>query len=355
MPLPLAIRSLPRALDRLGVAPLVARHREDDRLDAVELAVVDLHLRELVAGEPGDHPEDRGQRAHLAHPLELVEEVLERELVLAELALELLRLVLVDRLLGLLDERQHVAHPEDPLRHPVGVEALEVAELLARRGEHDRLAGDGLDRQRGAAAGVAVELGEHHAVELRDVGELLGHVHRVLAGHRVDHEQDRVRAHALLDPAELLHQRLVDVQPAGRVDDQHVLAVARRLLERPARDVDRVLVGALLVHRRAGLGADLDELLDGGRAVDVARGDGDGRVVLLAQVPRQLGRRGGLAGALEAGHQHDGRRPRREGQPGRGAAHQRRQLLVDDLDDLLAGIQLLRAPRRRGSAPSRSP
>ena len=27
--------------------------------------------------------------------------------------------------------------------------------------------------------------------------------------------------------------------------------------------------------------------------------------------------------------------------PGRGAAHQRGQLLVDDLDDLLAGVELL--------------
>src|SRR3712207_7618777 len=54
----------------------------------------------------------------------------------------------------------------------------------------DRLAGDRLDRECGAAAGVAVELGEHDAVELRDRGELLGDVDGVLAGHRVDH-QDR--------------------------------------------------------------------------------------------------------------------------------------------------------------------
>jgi hypothetical protein len=33
--------------------------------------------------------------------------------------------------LGLLDQAQHVAHAEDPLRHAVGVEALELVELLA--------------------------------------------------------------------------------------------------------------------------------------------------------------------------------------------------------------------------------
>ena len=48
-----------------------------------------------------------------------------------------------------------------------------------------------LTRQRGAAAGVAVELGHEDAVEVDGLGELLGDVDRVLAGHRVDDEQDR--------------------------------------------------------------------------------------------------------------------------------------------------------------------
>ena len=99
------------------------------------------------------------------------------------------RIVLVELALGLLDQAHHVAHAEDPLRHAVGVEALELVELLAGGGEQDRLAGDGLHRQRRAAAGVAVELGHHDAVELHRLGELLGDVDRVLAGHRVDHEQ----------------------------------------------------------------------------------------------------------------------------------------------------------------------
>ena len=43
-------------------------------------------------------------------------------------------------------KRQDVAHAEDPLGHAVGVEALELVELLARRREQDRLAGDRLDR-----------------------------------------------------------------------------------------------------------------------------------------------------------------------------------------------------------------
>src|SRR3954468_18809932 len=169
-----------RSLDQLRPPALLRRHRQDDRLDAVELALVDLQALHLGA-HTGQHPEQVRQRAHLADLLELIQEVLERELVGADLALELGRLVLVELLLGLLDQRHDVAHAEDPLRHAVRVKALEVLELLARGGEEDRLAGDGLDRQRGAAAGVAVELGHHDAVEVDGLGELLGDVDRVLS------------------------------------------------------------------------------------------------------------------------------------------------------------------------------
>src|SRR3954471_18833607 len=73
----------PRAFDELGPPALLGRHRQDDRLDAVDLALVDLHLRQLLARQPRQHPEDRLQRPHLAQRLELLEEVLERELVAA--------------------------------------------------------------------------------------------------------------------------------------------------------------------------------------------------------------------------------------------------------------------------------
>ena len=95
-----------------------------------------------------------------------------------------------------------------------------------------------LTRQRRAAARVAVELAHHHAVELHGLGELLGDVDGVLAGHRVDDEQHVVR---LAPPsrivAELGHQLLVDVQAAGRVDDQHVLALRARRARAPTRAI----------------------------------------------------------------------------------------------------------------------
>ena len=180
---------------------------------------------------PRDHLEHALDRPHPAqHPVAR-EEVVERELAGAHPALHLLLLVLLDRRLGLLDQRQHVAHAEDPRRHPVGMEHLELVELLADRGELDRLAGDRLDRERGAAAGVAVELRQHDAVERDALLERLGDVDGLLAGHRVEDEQDVERLHRVADPRELVHQRLVDVEPAGGVDDDDVEAVGLRPLE----------------------------------------------------------------------------------------------------------------------------
>src|SRR4029450_3947362 len=73
--------------------------------------------------------------------LELVEEVLEGEAGLAELALHLLGLLAVDLLLGPLDQGEHVAHAEDPPGQAVGVEGVEVGQLIAGGGGPEAAAG----------------------------------------------------------------------------------------------------------------------------------------------------------------------------------------------------------------------
>ena len=129
VPDPWAIRRLREPSMICGFARSCGRHRQDDRLEPVQLLLVTWSWPSCLP-TPGHHPQQVLQRAHLAHLLHLVQEVVERELLLADLPLELLGLALVHLPLGLLDERHDVAHPEDPLGHPVGVEALEVAELL---------------------------------------------------------------------------------------------------------------------------------------------------------------------------------------------------------------------------------
>jgi hypothetical protein len=148
-----------------------------------------------------------------------------------------------------------------------------------------------------------------------------------------------MRLDRVADVDELVHQRLVDVQAPGRVDDEHVLALGLGAIERPAGDVDRIALGALLVDVGADLPAHLHELVDRGGAIDVARRQRDRRAVLALEPAGELGRGGRLARALQAGEHDDRRRTRREGHPARRAAHQLGELLVDDLDHLLAGVE----------------
>ncbi len=73
------------------------------------------------------------------------------------------RFLLVDFGFDLLDEREHVAHAEDARGHAVGIEDVEIGVFFAHADELDRTVDDGLDRQRRAAAGIAIELGQHDA------------------------------------------------------------------------------------------------------------------------------------------------------------------------------------------------
>src|SRR3954454_20465533 len=120
-----------RGVDDMWDAPLVRRHRQDDCLDLPELAIVDLAEALQLLAEAGDYLEHALQRPHAADHLVAREEVVEAELALHHAALELLLLVLLDRRLGALDQREDVAHAEDPRRHPVRVEPVERIELLA--------------------------------------------------------------------------------------------------------------------------------------------------------------------------------------------------------------------------------
>ena len=76
-------------------------------------------------------------------------------------------------------------------------------------------AGDGPDREGGAAARVAIDLGQDEAGHRHRGDERLRDRDGLLAGHRVDDEQRLDRLHRRVDGGDLGHQRLVDAS-AGR-------------------------------------------------------------------------------------------------------------------------------------------
>ena len=278
---------------------------------------------------------------------ELIVEIGEREFIAAKLLLQLSGLLLVERGLGLFDQRQHVAHPEDAGRHAAGVERLDLVELLARADELDRLARNGLDRKGRAAARVAVELGEDDAVDVEVFVERLRGVDRVLTGHRVDDEQDLIRLDLGLDGLQLVHERLVDVQTARRVEENHVVAVPDGVGDGGFRNVDRVRLPHL-EDGDAELSADDLKLLNGRRTVDVA-GDKQRIFILLFEQARKLRAVRRFTGALQADEHHDRGRLRRHVDLLVFAAHQGGKLFVDDLDNHLRGRQALEHVRANGA------
>src|SRR5438552_2503573 len=83
-----------RPVDHLRQRALLGRHREDDRLDARELLLVDVvEALELLA-EPGNELDEPSDRAHAPDHLVALEEVVEGELALHQPGLHLLLLVL---------------------------------------------------------------------------------------------------------------------------------------------------------------------------------------------------------------------------------------------------------------------
>ena len=143
-----------------------------------------------------------------------------------------------------------------------------------------------------------------------------------------------------LDVAELLHELLIDLQAARRIDDDDIAGMRLRIINRVLRD--RHCIRTLL-HREHGdvelLAEDL-QLRDGRRAVDVRR-DEQRALALLLEREAELASRRRLAGALQADHHDDRRRLRTHVDAALRAAHELRELLVDDLDDDLCRRQRL--------------
>src|SRR5690349_17354637 len=221
------------------------------------------------------------------------------------------------------------------------MEDIEVLELLAVGREHDRLTGDVADGQRRTAARVSVELGEDDTGEADSVPEGLRGVYRVLSDHRVNDEQDLLRLDGVPDRRGLVHHLGVDAEAPGRVDDHHVVLGPASEIDGVTRDLNRVtdsVAGLRGEYRDAG---PLPYDLELGHCVGPLQISGDEHrsVTLLTEPVTELAREGRFSGALQP-RQHDHRRRRLgELQASGLSAEDGDELLVDDLDDLLGGIE----------------
>ncbi len=197
----------------------------------------------FILATPGSMPMRPVMPPMLPHLHELLAQVAEVELTLAHLLGDARGLLGVDGRRRLLDQRDDVAHAENAVGDALRIEIFERVHALAGAHQLDRLAGDGAHRERGAAAAVAVDAGEHDAGEPHALIEGAREIDRVLAGERVGDEQHLVRIGGALDLGGLVHHRFVERGAAGGVEQDDVVAAEPAGLQRALRNLRRMLAG----------------------------------------------------------------------------------------------------------------
>ena len=159
----------------------------------------------------------------------------------------------------------------------------------------------------------------------------------VLAGQRVGNQQHLVRIGGAAHVRRLVHQRLVEREPAGGIEQHHVIAAEPRRLLGARRDLHRRLTGDDRQRVDVDLPAEHGKLLHGRRPAGVERGHQHLALGNFGEALGDLGGGRGFAGALQADHHDDDRRRRVEIDRLRAGAQGLDQLVVDDLHDHLAG------------------
>src|SRR3989449_617265 len=119
---------------------------------------------------------------------------------------------------------------EQPVDHPLRLEAADVLVRLADVHEHDRLADRLRHRERRAAFRVRVDLREDDPIEADGIVELLRLLDRVVAREGVADVEDQVRLGDAFDLLHLVHQVLVRLHPACGIDQDDVPAARPRVL-----------------------------------------------------------------------------------------------------------------------------
>lgn len=323
------------AVQQFGVGALQRCHGADHGFDRFEGVVRDLHVLHHLA-HARDHGNEVLDGAHLLELLQLGEEVVDVELVLADLGINTLGLFLVVDLLGTFYQADDVAHAQDTLGHTIGVELVKLIRLLAGADELYRLLNDGADGQSGTAAAVAVEFGEDNAVEVDAVVEGFGRVHGILARHGVYDEERLGRIERSLHALDLVHHGLIYGETACCIDDDDLFARLPGLLDAALGDADRIgdTVFGVYIHADR-LTHDL-ELVDSGRAVYVGCHEQHLTPTPLVE-SGQFGGERRLTRALQTREQYDGRIALQHHIRLVGT-HEAHQLIVDDLGEELAGF-----------------
>ena len=268
---------------QVGIFPFLLGHRADHRFDPFELGFPLLEHAVIDFVHARDHFHQPPQGAHAFDQAHLLNEIGEVKGGLLQLALHALHIGDLHLLLGLFHQGEHIAHAQDSTGHPLRMEGLEGLHLFAGADELDRGSTHLADRERGPAAAVAIQLGEHRPGETHLLVEGAGEFGGLLADHRIHHQQHLVGGYGGADPHHLLHHRRVDLEPTGGVHDHRVKTLLPALGHPGGGNRLGFLVGAKAEHLHADLAPQGLELIDGSRSIHIGSHQ-QGPAPLLLQV-----------------------------------------------------------------------
>ena len=339
--------ALARTADNFRIATFGRRHRVDDRLHLLELLLGRhlraAHLRQIDTTHGRQLVHQAAQATHILHLLQLIAEVFEVEaFTLLQLLRQLVGFFLVQGLLGLLDQAEHVTHAENPRGNPVRMEGFERIALLTHAEELDRLAGDRAHGQCRTTTGITIDLGQHHAGQRQRIGKGLGGIGGILTGHGIDHEQGFDRLDRRMHGLDLGHHLGIDGQTTGGIDNHHVDELQLGFADRRLGNRHRLLAEVRREEGHTHFSCQGFQLFNSSRTINVRRHHQHGLFLALFKEARQLAHRRGLARALQASHQHHGGRSGMQVEVFVGRAHQLFELGAHNLHKSLARGQALR-------------
>ncbi len=215
------------------------------------------------------------------------------------------------------------------------MEHIEGIHLLTDTDELDGLLHHRTDSESRTTTGVAVQLGQHHAVEVQAVVEGLGRVHGILTRHGIDHKQGLMRMHRFLDVGDFVHHLLINGQTTSGIDDDDILALTLSVLDGVLRNLYWILVAFLAIDFNLNLLTQHLQLLDSSRTIHVASHQQHLLAAFALQIRSQLGRERGLTRALQTRNQNNARLAFQVNIDGI-ATHQFGQLVVHNLNHHLA-------------------
>ena len=123
------------------------------------------------------------------------------------------------------------------------MEHLQGIKTFTHTDEFNRLAGYLLDGKSSAASGVTFHLGKDDAGNLQVRIKLISYRDRILTGHGIGNKQHLGKRHRGADIAQFLHQRLINMQATGCINDYGVQIIEPGKIIGAKSNIDGLLIG----------------------------------------------------------------------------------------------------------------